>query len=128
MPLILGLMPISAKNGVIETERGKECLTFPGPGGYKIEWPPGTVRIPLEKAMSNHLMTSCCNYDRVPKQTGGVKAPPPPVLFTTTEAGGYEKYLQREEPLQTTKPPGVGVDKPKDSSCNGAADAPPEHP
>ena len=77
MPLILGLMPISAKNGVIETERGKECLTFPGPGGYKIEWPPGTVRIPLEKAMSHHLMASCCNYDRAPKQTGGVEAPPP---------------------------------------------------
>ena len=38
-----------SKNAILEMEAGKECLTFPGEGGYKIEWSPGTLLLPLEQ-------------------------------------------------------------------------------
>ena len=38
LPIIVGLKTVSAKNGVLEMGQGKEFLTFPGPGGYKLEF------------------------------------------------------------------------------------------
>ena len=73
LPLIVGLKSLKAKRAVLELEDGKEMLTFPGPGGYTINWSPGTVRLPMSKAMSGHLMVSCAHYDQVPQKPGGVE-------------------------------------------------------
>ena len=74
LPLILGLKSMKNKNAVLELQDGKETLTFPGPGRYTVNWSPGTVRIPMEAAMSGHLMVGCTNYDKLPRQRGGVEA------------------------------------------------------
>ena len=73
LPLIVGLKSIKTKNAVLELEDGKEMMTFPGPGGYQINWSPGTVRIPMEQAMSGHLMVGCDNYDLLPQNRGGIE-------------------------------------------------------
>ena len=59
LPLILGLRSISEKKGVLETDPEKRMLTLPGPGGYRVEWAPGAIHIPLTPAMSSHLMVPC---------------------------------------------------------------------
>ena len=73
LPLIVGLKSFKTKNAVLELEDGKEMMTFPGPGGYQINWSPGTVRIPMEQAMSGHLMVACENYDLLPPNRGGIE-------------------------------------------------------
>ena len=73
LPLIVGLKSLKTKNAVLELEDGKEMMTFPGPGGYQINWSPGTVRIPMEQAMSGHLMVACDNYDLLPQNRGGIE-------------------------------------------------------
>ena len=73
LPLIVGLKSFKTKNAVLELEDGKEIMTFPGPGGYQINWSPGTVRIPMEQAMSGHLMVGCDNSDLLPQNRGGIE-------------------------------------------------------
>lgn len=73
LPIILGLKSMSAKKSVLEMEEGKEFLSFPGPGGYKVEWSPGTVRIPLRRAMSGHLMAPLVAYDQLKTRTGVIE-------------------------------------------------------
>jgi hypothetical protein len=73
LPALLGLCSISAKGGVIETESGKQMLTFPGPGGYKIEWSPGTEHFPLTAAPSGHLVIPLSDFKSVPPAVGGIK-------------------------------------------------------
>ena len=56
-----------ASHGVIlETAPGndasKPMITIPGPGGYKIEWMPGAIRIPMEIAPSGHPVIPCDNF------------------------------------------------------------------
>ena len=65
---------MSEKRGVLEMDKDKRMLTFPGPGGYTITWAPGAVRIPLQDAMSKHAMIPCARFDQVtPKsQQGGL--------------------------------------------------------
>ena len=46
-------------------EQGKEYLTFPGPGGYELKMSPGSVRIPLQRAMSGHLMAPLVAYNKL---------------------------------------------------------------
>ena len=55
LPALLGLKSMSEKNAILEMTPGKECLIFPGPGGYEIKLAPGFTRIPLTKAPSGHL-------------------------------------------------------------------------
>lgn len=74
LPLILGLRSMSEKEGVLEMGRGKERLTFPGPGGYTIQWSPGSRHFPLEPAPSGHLIMPCGEYGRV-QQSSGLQRP-----------------------------------------------------
>ena len=76
LPLILGLKSMSEKRGVLEMDKDKRMLTFPGPGGYTINWAPGAVRIPLQDAMSKHAMIPCARFDQVASksQQGGLPA------------------------------------------------------
>ena len=61
---------MKGKQGVLEMSEGKERLTFPGPGGYKIEWSPGTLYIPLVAAPSGHLIMPCGDFDKVSTSSG----------------------------------------------------------
>ena len=58
------------KNAVLEMTKGKERLTFPGPGGYTIQWAPGARHLPLESAPSGHLMIPCAEFAKVQKTSG----------------------------------------------------------
>ena len=86
LPLILGLRSMQDRNAVLEMSKGKEVLTFLGPGGYIITWSPGTVHIPLSTAMSGHLMAPCVEYSKVPKSTGGVDTATNTVHATPTRS------------------------------------------
>ena len=52
LPAILGLDSMQEKDSVIILRKGQEILAFPGPGGYKIEWSPGTKLLPMVNAPS----------------------------------------------------------------------------
>ena len=50
---------------------GRELLASPGPGGYKIEWSPGTKLMSLESTPSKHLVIPCDNFDEIKQTSGG---------------------------------------------------------
>ena len=72
LPALLGLQSMSRQSGVLEMKDGEEYLTFPGPGGYKVEWSPGTRRYKLECAPSGHLILQCDAYNQVTPGAGGL--------------------------------------------------------
>lgn len=75
LPALLGLQSMSRQNSVLEMAIDHEYLTLPGPGGYTINWSPGTVRYKLERAVSGHLLLPCDKFDKVSKETGGLYEP-----------------------------------------------------
>ena len=75
LPALLGLQSMSRQNSVLEMAPGQEFLTLPGPGGYTINWSPGTTRHKLEKAPSGHLILPCDEYHKVDKNPGGLGNP-----------------------------------------------------
>ena len=81
LPALLGLRSIRAKNGVIETQPGQERLSFPGQGGYTIQFSPGTKHIKLECAPSGHLVIPCCEWTKVQSKAG---VPIPRTTFHAT--------------------------------------------
>ena len=67
LPAILGSQSMRDKDAVIILRKGKEMIVFPGPGGYRIEWSPGTKRLPMLPAPSGHLVISCDKFAEVDK-------------------------------------------------------------
>ena len=67
LPAIIGKKSLSDKDGVILLREGKEQLIVPGPGGYKIQWSPGTRIMSLEQVPSGHIAFVCDRYDQMPK-------------------------------------------------------------
>ena len=65
LPSIMGKISATAKDSVVLLREGKEQLVFPGPGGYKIEWSPGTKIMDPKSAPSGHLVFNCDIYDEV---------------------------------------------------------------
>ena len=65
LPSIMGKTSATAKDSVVLLREGKEQLVFPGPGGYKIEWSPGTKIMDFKSAPSGHLVFNCDKYDAV---------------------------------------------------------------
>ena len=65
LPAIFGSTSMRDKDSVILLRKGKETIVFPGPGGYKIEWSPGTKRLPMCDAPSGHLVIPCDMYAEV---------------------------------------------------------------
>ena len=51
------------KDSAIILRKGQEINAFPGPGGYKIEWSPGTKLVPMIPAPSGHLVIPCDHFD-----------------------------------------------------------------
>ena len=80
-------------NAVLEMNPGNEHLTLPGPGGYSINWSPGSIRYKLEQAPSGHLILPCDEFMKVGKTKGGLKEPlmtffgQEPVKKVTCEVG-----------------------------------------
>ena len=60
---ILGSTSMQEKDAVILLRKGKEMIVFPGPGGYKIEWSPGTKRLHMVPAPSGHLVIPCDKFE-----------------------------------------------------------------
>jgi hypothetical protein len=79
LPAILGLDSMKDKDAVIMLRKGKETMAFPGPGGYKIEWSPGTKLLPMTPAPSGHLVVPCGQFDALPKE----KEKTPEISFWT---------------------------------------------
>ena len=67
LPAIWGLDSMQDLDAVICLRRGKETIAFPGPGGYKIDWSPGTKRLKVTPAPSGHLAIPCDKFDQVSK-------------------------------------------------------------
>ena len=70
LPGLLGLRSLEANRALIDTDRRQ--LIFPGPGEVKIELPPGSTVIPLQKAPSGHLVMEIDDYEHVAKKNGGL--------------------------------------------------------
>ena len=71
LPALLGLKSMASKNAILEMTPGKECLIFPGAGGYEIKLAPGYTRIPLLKAPSGHLVIPTDHFDTVASSSSG---------------------------------------------------------
>ena len=74
LPALLGLKSMSEKNAVLEMTPGKECLIFPGAGGYEIKLAPGFTRNPLVRAPSGHL---CIPTDKFTASSSSSGLPAP---------------------------------------------------
>ena len=59
LPAILGAISMQEKDTVLILRKGKQMMVFPGPGGYKIEWSPGTKLLPMIPAPSGHMVVPC---------------------------------------------------------------------
>ena len=79
LPAILGAASMRDKDAVLILRGGEEFIAFPGPGGYKIEWSPGTKLLPLAYAPSNHLVIPCDHFSGLPTGT----ATEPELSFVT---------------------------------------------
>ena len=62
LPAILGSMSMQDKYAVIILRKGREQMVFPGPGGYTIQWSPGTKVLPMVAAPSGHLVIPCDKF------------------------------------------------------------------
>ena len=67
IPAILGSISMVEKDAVILLRKGKEQIIFPGAGGYKIQWSPGSKVLPMTPAPSGHLVVQCDHYDKITK-------------------------------------------------------------
>ena len=79
LPAIMGCKSMQDKDAVIVLRKGKEMMVFPGPGGYKIEWSPGTKLLPMHSAPSGHMLIPCGKFQDVSKS----KNPKGEVMFWT---------------------------------------------
>ncbi len=70
LPAILGSDSMQEKDSVIILRKGKEILAFPGPGGYKIQWSPGTKLLPMKPAPSGHLVVPCDRFEELTRNSG----------------------------------------------------------
>ena len=67
LPAILGSESMQEKDSVLILRKGKEMIAFPGPGGYKIEWSPGTRLLPMMPAPTGHLVIPCDRFEELNK-------------------------------------------------------------
>ena len=63
LPAILGNVSMVKKDAVMILRHGKEQLVFPGPGGYKIQWSPGTKRLNMTLSPSGHYVIPCDEWN-----------------------------------------------------------------
>ena len=101
LPALLGLESMSKNRAVLEMTDGQEYLTYPGPGGYKIEWSPGTRRYKLERAPSGHLILPCDAFSQLTVVAGGVRETTEQWHATTT-ATTVTPVVEEEQSTDST--------------------------
>ena len=97
LPILYGLDNMERHRAVLEMDPTKKQLTFPGPGGYTIQWSPGTIHIPLQTTPSGHLAFPLDHYQECEQQQTGLKEQTT-VLHTdnkTTIKDDHEQLLQK---------------------------------
>jgi len=107
LPALLGLQSVTKQNCVLEMAPGNEFLTMPGPGGYTVNWSPGTTRYRLERAPSGHLILPCDDFSKCQGTQGGLQEPMISFYGThgskqTCEVGTQAEDTQ--EDIKTTVP------------------------
>ena len=70
-PVPVQSMLLYRRIAVIILRKSKEVIAFPGPGGYKIDWSPGTKLLPMVPAPSGHLVIPCDKFDKAQKNDQG---------------------------------------------------------
>ena len=68
LPALLGLKSLTSHHAVLECSPGREMLTLTREGNYEINWGPGAVHIPLQRAPSGHLVFRTDAFGSVPQQ------------------------------------------------------------
>ena len=96
---------------------GREYLTFPGPGGYQVEWSPGARRYKLEHATSGHLILPCDSFTKVANNKGGFEE-----LKTTFYTGNPQKTKVTAEIGTQTDPIPAPRHNKKDKSTRGTTE------
>ena len=92
LPGLLGLRSLEGQRAIIDT--GSREFILPGNSDVKIDAPPGSIRIPLVKALSGHLVMVVDDNEKLAVATGGLPervaefvaqpATPPPAHRQTT--------------------------------------------
>ena len=106
LPGLLGLRSLEQQRAILDT--GSRTLIFPGPGDVEISLPPGSVRVPLEKAPSGHLVMVIDEYHKLISQTGGVPSrvthllsePAGPPANDSAGAPANNQTARRHPPVQ----------------------------
>ena len=96
---------MSKQNGELEMEPGNEFLTMPGPGGYTVNWSPGTVRYELERAPSGHLIQPCDAFTKLQSNPGGLEEPMITFYGFKNQKHICEIGTQTDTPLDQPKTP-----------------------
>jgi hypothetical protein len=99
LPALLGLQSMTKQNCVLEMAPGNEFLTMPGPGGYTVNWSPGTTRYRLERAPSGHLILPCDAFSKYKGTQGGLEEP------TISFYGNHRPKITCEVGTQTEAEP-----------------------
>ena len=84
LPALLGLRSMEQQRAILDT--GNRELILPGPGDIEITLPPGSVRVPLEKAPSGHLVMVIDQYRSVEQTKGGLQTRTPHFLARTSKS------------------------------------------
>ena len=126
LPLILGLRSISEKEGVLETGPKSRQLSFPGPGGYSIQWSPGTRHFPLVPAPSGHLMMECDHYNNLVRPAG--LATPTTTFYATGSASSDATAVVADNGAESSKgnggtPSGAITSRPDRTSSAASEEA-----
>ena len=69
LPAILGAQSMREKDAVIILRDGKECICFPGAGGYKIDWAPGAQIVPMKVGSGGHMLIEADAFDKASPAT-----------------------------------------------------------
>ena len=74
-------------------EAGKQKLIFPGNGEVKLELPPNSKVLPLDKSPSGHLVARCDEFEAVPNSsaTSSGAAAAPATAFTADPEDAGER-------------------------------------
>jgi len=70
LPGLLGLQTLEANNAVLDI--GNRTLHMLSKGKAKLELPPGTLSVPLEKSPSGHLVMTIDSFEDIQRQRGGL--------------------------------------------------------
>ena len=82
LPGLLGLETLEAQGAILDM--GRKMLIFPGSGEVKMELPPGSLEIPLQKSPSGHLVMVIDDFENLVTKNGGV--PNVPLQLHTSNA------------------------------------------